>query len=146
VVRGALHQEEISSRIRVEEHYAELPSLELDPDQLEAATRRLLRNAVEAMPDGGTLAVSVYRSSSRERMDGAASEHAVIAIADTGCGVPAALGPRIFEPFVTTKPRARGLGLPVARVLVENQGGRLERGPAAMGACFELRFPLLELP
>jgi two-component system sensor histidine kinase FlrB len=92
----------------------------------------LIRNAVQAMPDGGTLTVEA-------EADGA---EVVLAVADTGPGVPAEQAEQIFMPFFTTKTKGTGLGLTVARGLVTAMGGRLALGRAAAGgARFTLALP-----
>jgi two-component system sensor histidine kinase HydH len=89
-------------------------------------------NAVEAMPGGGTLTLAAAP----------AREGVRITVADTGSGIPAELLPRIFDPWVTTKTRGLGLGLPIARRIVEAHGGTLEveSGPGR-GSQFHLLLP-----
>ena len=91
-----------------------------------------MRNAVEAMPDGGTLFIELAR-----RDDGV-----VLAVADTGTGIPPELAPRLFEPLHSTKPMGVGLGLVTARTFVEAHGGRIVAVPLEAGARFEIRLPL----
>ena len=77
----------------------------------------LARNAVDAMPKGGTLRVTATLASGRVRID----------FADTGTGIPEEIRARIFEPFFTTKEvgRGTGLGLPICQRIVERLGGTL---------------------
>jgi len=92
----------------------------------------LLANAAEAAPSGGEVALAATAA------DGAVE----IAVTDSGPGVPPELRGRIFEPFFTTRPRGTGLGLAVARHIVEAHGGRLDVGErAGGGARFTLRLP-----
>ena len=81
----------------------------------------VIRNALDAMPDGGELHVCT-------RLSG---DSCVIEFADTGCGLPAGEAERIFEPFYTTKPEGKGigLGLAVSRELVARAGGSIEASP-----------------
>ena len=66
-----------------------------------------------------------------------------LAVADSGPGVPADLRGRIFEPFFTTRPRGTGLGLAVARQIVEAHGGRIDVGEdTGGGARFTVRLPV----
>lgn len=62
-------------------------------------------------------------------------------VSDDGPGLPEDVRSRIFEPFFTTREEGTGLGLPVARVIVEAHGGTIEIGDAEEGACFRLRLP-----
>lgn len=107
------------------------------PVPLEGARARqvlwnLVRNALEAMPDGGrlTLAVEVDRDSVTAR------------VRDTGPGIDPAVSGRLFQPFVTTKPAGTGLGLATTASLVHGVGGSIEvEAPEGGGAAFTLRFP-----
>jgi signal transduction histidine kinase len=104
-----------------------------DPAQLEQVIVNLLLNALEAMPEGGKLAVRT----------GADPDGMVrIEVADSGKGVPPENRERIFEPFFTTKGKGTGLGLAISRQLIEQQGGtlRVADNPGG-GAVFTVRIP-----
>lgn len=105
-----------------------------DPDLLRQAWANLVGNAIEAIgAKPGTLRVT----SEREQGD------VVLAIEDSGPGIPVELMPRVFEPFFTTKEQGTGLGLTLANTLVEANGGRLElQPPEGRGARFAMRFPV----
>jgi C4-dicarboxylate-specific signal transduction histidine kinase len=91
----------------------------------------LARNALEAMPNGGTVRLSA-------QADGL---DVVIAVEDSGPGLRRDVISRLFEPLVTSKPLGLGLGLTLARALVENQGGALRAGTSrGGGARFEVRL------
>jgi signal transduction histidine kinase len=97
-----------------------------DPRALELALRELLKNAVEAMPDGGRLTIRLRN----RRLDDDPGElspgaYLEVEVGDSGPGFPQAELHRAFEPFFSTKPRdrARGVGLSVAYGLVRRQGG-----------------------
>jgi two-component system, NtrC family, sensor kinase len=79
-----------------------------DPQEIEQALLAIEINAVEAMPEGGTLTISASAS--------AGSDTATISISDTGVGIPEAALPQIFEPFFTTKENGKGTGLGLAVV------------------------------
>ena len=98
-----------------------LPVL-VDAGQLELALLNLVRNAVDAMPGGGTLTVSKAQEAK------AGGRKAVLAVADTGCGMPPEVVRRATEPFFTTKERGKGtgLGLSMVRGFAEQSGGRLD--------------------
>jgi signal transduction histidine kinase len=90
-------------------------------------------NAVQAMGARGTLEIKT------ERIDGNVEIH----IRDTGPGIPASLRARVFEPLFTTKPRATGLGLAIARRIAEEHGGALNlHAGQKTGSQFTLVLPL----
>jgi signal transduction histidine kinase len=111
---------------------APVPIADADPDLLRPVLLNLIRNALQAMPDGGTLAVAV----------GEAGESVEIAVGDTGPGVPAGEEEAIFRPFHTTRAKGTGLGLAVGRDLARAMGGDLAcvRG-GGRGATFVVRLP-----
>lgn len=86
----------------------------LDPGMLHQALANLLRNALQASPDGARVTASV----------GQEGEELVFAVRDRGEGIPEGAKDHIFEPFHTTRVRGTGLGLTVARRIVELHGGR----------------------
>jgi signal transduction histidine kinase len=94
----------------------------------------LIKNAIDAMPDGGRLTISTGR----------VDEHVVLRVADTGPGLPEDAS-RIFEPFYTTKEvgQGAGLGLAISKDFVEDMGGTLEgETDPEGGAIFTVRIPL----
>jgi two-component system, NtrC family, sensor kinase len=110
-----------------------LPALDLDEGQLRQALLNLCRNALEAMPGGGTLTV-------RAAVAGARLE---IAVADTGSGIAAEHLPRIFEPFFSTKEHGTGLGLALTQHIVMAHGGAISIDSApGRGTEFVVGLPL----
>jgi two-component system sensor kinase FixL len=118
-------------RVAVEQHFAaDLPILQGDQDKLKQVVLNLCKNAIEAMPGGGTLTVRVCPN----------GEHVALEIADTGVGIP--YGVNILEPFVTTKAEGTGLGLPIVRQIVNAHGGTLNySSKPGQGTTFEIMFP-----
>jgi len=115
--------------------------VEADPDLLHQVLVNLLLNALQAMEDGGgprRLTVRV----------GATAEAAIAEVEDTGPGLPPEVRQRLFEPFYTTKARGTGLGLVVARSIIEEHAGSLEADNAVMcaGARFRITLPLATAP
>jgi signal transduction histidine kinase len=100
----------------------------------------LYLNAAQAMPQGGRL---LTRARLWRGADG--TTRLSLEISDTGPGPPRGAGGRLFEPFFTTKPDGTGLGLPIARRIVEEHGGTLtlEDGEAG-GAVARILLPLRE--
>lgn len=124
-----------------------------DPDQLEQVIVNLATNARDAMPDGGSLLV---RTANRSFPAGADAEpsltpgdYVVLAVSDTGVGISPAIVPRIFEPFFSTKPkdRAMGLGLAIVHRIVADIGGRVLVDTAeGRGSTFTVLLPRTSAP
>jgi PAS domain S-box-containing protein len=118
--------------IRVEHRCAtDLPPLMVDGSKLTQVLVNLCKNAVEAMPNGGTLAVTEYNAAGK----------VTIEVSDTGVGIP--IGVNIFEPFVTTKPEGTGLGLPIVRQIIAGHGGTLTyTSEVGKGTTFKISLPV----
>jgi two-component system NtrC family sensor kinase len=118
-----------------------LPAILADPYQLEQVFLNILKNAMEAMPEGGTILVS---TSVREREAGPIQE---VQIADTGLGIPPKNLSRIFDPFFTTKEvgKGTGLGLSVSYGIVRAHGGYIEvESEVGKGSLFTVGLPARE--
>jgi signal transduction histidine kinase len=104
-----------------------LPPLLLDRNKIEQAMINLFLNAIQAMPNGGTLAVRTCSRPPQDRHALPQPPTLVAEVEDTGTGIPEDLIPRIFDPFYTTKPTGlgTGLGLSVTRKLIEAHGGTI---------------------
>jgi signal transduction histidine kinase len=89
---------------------------EVDAEQIRQVLDNLVRNALDAMPGGGRLTLRA-KSSAREH---------VVEVADTGAGIDAAVLPRIFDLYFTTKPEGTGVGLAVTHQAVTAHGGAIE--------------------
>jgi signal transduction histidine kinase len=102
---------------------------------LRRALLNLLQNALEAMPQGGTLTVDGLRTAA----------HVQLTVRDTGSGIPAEQIPQIFEPLYTTKPTGTGLGLYIAHEIVAAHGGQLTvASVVGQGTTFTITLPLME--
>ncbi|MBE7469942.1 MAG: hypothetical protein DPW09_11745 [Anaerolineae bacterium] len=131
------------SQVKVISHYGEnLPHLRVDRQRLEQVFTNLIINATQAMPQGGELSLQTDLAPGQ---NGAAVEQVRVVIADTGPGIPAEAQQQIFEPFFTTKTRGTGLGLTVARRIVEEHGGAIKvQSEAAQGTCFVISLPVTQ--
>jgi two-component system NtrC family sensor kinase len=120
--------------VALESRLGDLPPVQADFGQLRQALVNVLLNACEAMPGGGTLAVS-----SRPGADGASVE---IEVRDTGSGIAPEHVSQIFDPFFTTKEKGTGLGLSVVYGVVERHGGRLDiESAVGRGTAMRIRLP-----
>jgi len=97
-----------------------------DRDQIRQVFTNLVKNAVEAMPQGGDLEVSSLRE------NGFVS----ITFIDQGCGFPEAAGDKVFDPTFTTKPSGTGLGLAIVRRILEDHGGDIQMGNRDAGGAW----------
>jgi two-component system sensor histidine kinase HydH len=95
-----------------------LPPLQADASLLQQACHSLIANAIEAMPDGGTLTISPRRSTDWNGVQ--------LHISDTGPGISKDHMDKVFRPFFTTKPKGVGVGLTLAKRIVERHGGTIE--------------------
>jgi two-component system, NtrC family, sensor histidine kinase AtoS len=113
---------------------ADLPLIMADSAQLQQVFLNLLLNAVEAIPENGTIAVTTGVDEHR---------HARICITDSGRGIDEKYLDEIFNPFFTTKSKGSGLGLAISKRLIEQHQGSLAalNNPAG-GATFIIRLPL----
>jgi two-component system NtrC family sensor kinase len=114
-----------------------LGSIAADEAQLELALLNLVTNALDAMPNGGTLTLTAASADGR----------VTIEVRDTGGGIDATVLPRIFEPWVTTKAAGRGtgLGLTITRDLVTSLGGTIAVSTSeGRGTTFTIELPAAE--
>jgi two-component system NtrC family sensor kinase len=112
----------------------DLPPVLGDEGQLQQAVVALATNAIDAMPDGGTLTLRANRS----------GPNVIVEIKDTGSGIPQENLTKIFDPFFTTKDvgRGTGLGLAVCYGIVSEHGGRLDvRSAVGVGTTFTISLP-----
>jgi signal transduction histidine kinase len=112
-----------------------------DRPLLEGVFVNLVQNAIDSMPTGGEITISIARRNGREN-----GETLAVEIADSGAGIPPDVLPHIFEPFFTTKTggKGTGLGLALAARIVDAHGGAIDVAPGpAGGTVFTVRLPVL---
>ncbi|MGH9542830.1 MAG: PAS domain S-box protein [Terriglobales bacterium] len=126
----------------------DLDSVRGDPGEIEQILMSLAANAHEAMPRRGTFTINTrnfeLHADAGERTPLAPGRYVVLAVTDTGVGIPLELQSRIFEPFFTTKPVGKGSGLGLAGVygMVKLSGGEVRvRSAPGQGATFEIWLP-----
>ena len=114
-----------------------LPSVNGDFNQLQQCIINLIFNAIDVMPDGGTLNINASNDVEEKSV--------TIAVNDTGPGIDQADLAHIFEPFVTTKSEGYGVGLGLSTVygIMERHGGSIDAAsPPGEGATFTLKLPV----
>jgi signal transduction histidine kinase len=103
-----------------------------DSDQLRGVFINIIRNAIQAIEKAGTITMSTSHE----------GRSCLIKISDTGLGIPEEIRSKIFEPNFSTKSEGMGIGLAIARRVIEDHGGKItcqsERGK---GTTFEIRLP-----
>ncbi len=132
-VAGSLEATAEAQSVKMVLRVPEDLELPLDPHRIERVFANLMGNALEAMPEGGTIMIS------------AAIEPAsvLVEVRDTGPGIAPEIRNRLFQPFVTArKGNGLGLGLALARQAVVDHGGDMWANSApGEGACFSFRVP-----
>jgi len=116
-----------------------LPAVRADHDQIRSVFGNIIKNATEAMPDGGVIAV--VTGLKQERGPGART-YVRTEIADSGCGIPENVADRIFNPYFTTKPEGTGLGLALAYRIVRDHNGYITFSTSADGTTFAVDLPV----
>jgi len=131
-----VRQQVLSKPIKIEfTPSKDLLEVEHDSDQVHQVLLNLLLNSVQAIQGTGMVQVAVF---ARDNGD-----ESVITVSDTGRGIPAEHLPNIFRPFYTTKGNGTGLGLSLARRIVEEHHGRIEvASSSGKGTTFSVTLPL----
>lgn len=115
--------------------HSAVPPVQADPNLLRQALLNLLLNAIQAMPQGGDLEVRTEPAPDGPRVH----------IRDTGVGIPPEHLEKIFNLYFSTTPSGTGLGLPMARKIIEEHGGTLTVTSAAgRGSTFTIHLPMLD--
>ena len=127
-------QQAITKRILIElNNSEEIPAVDHDPHQINQVLLNLLLNAIQSMDKPGTIYVTLRRD----------KDAALITVADQGKGIAPETLPNIFRPFFTTKGHGTGLGLSLARRIVESHRGTISvRSEVGKGTQFVIRLPI----
>jgi signal transduction histidine kinase len=117
----------------VKEIAPDLPPIRFDPSQIRMALSCIVENALEAMPQGGTLTLKALRE----------DRFLVLTIRDTGCGIPKDQLTSIYDPFVTSKSKGVGLGLTLVHQVISNHHGDIRiTSELQKGTLVTLRLPI----
>ncbi len=139
LLRTTLQDQGIEERIHLA---ADIPSFWGKTDDLHQALLNLLLNAIDAMPRGGVLTIRSWQTNTPQTAPHT-SPSLVIAISDTGDGIPPEIQSRIFDPFFTTRPDGAGVGLAISRKIMSNHGGQISvRSAPGKGSTFTCTLPI----
>jgi PAS domain S-box-containing protein len=120
------------ARIVVQQDLETVPAVRARGAELREVLMNLVLNAADAMPHGGTIRLTTRRQ----------GDWAILAVSDTGMGIPADLRRRIFEPFFTTKEAGTGLGLSIVSGIISSCGGTVDvESEPGRGTTFTIRLP-----
>ncbi len=109
-----------------------LKVVEVDPLKVRRILENLVRNALEAMPNGGRLTIETKGE----------GDHFTVLVTDTGVGIPRERFTNLFRPFYTTKSNGLGLGLAYSQKAAEAHGGTIEvESEVGKGTTFKVRLP-----
>ncbi|GEM_PF-2205887 len=131
----------IKIRLSLEEG---LPPVRVDDNQIIIVLCIVIENAIEAMPQGGWLTLATESAYDLHSLNAAASKGYIrVLIADSGTGVDEQVMDKLFEPFFTTKTTGTGLGLPIAKKIIEDHGGNIKINSAPkQGAEVTILLPI----
>lgn len=121
--------------VEIQRDYSPLPLRSaLDVERFHEALSHLIKNSLEAVNGKGRLTIATRGEAGFLEMD----------FRDNGPGIPLEDREKVFLPFYTTKNKGLGLGLPIARRIIEDHGGKIELLPqSGNGSCFRVRLPLI---
>lgn len=136
LVEVALSQIQVPDSVKVEKNLADGGlEVNVDPELMQRVFWNLMENAIQAMPEGGTLDISVHPN----------GQSVSVVFRDTGQGISPTNLCRIFEPLFTTKAKGTGLGLAVSKSTVEKHGGAIEvESTLGKGSAFTVKLPKAE--
>lgn len=132
LVNAKAEEQGVKIAIEANGHDAGQTRLNADPEQLKTCFSNLMINAIQAMPGGGELDVSLYPN----------DDQLEIEFTDTGTGILPESLEQIFEPYYSTKETGIGLGLPLTKKIIEEHGGRIEvESEVGLGTTFTVVLP-----
>jgi two-component system sensor histidine kinase HydH len=136
LVEGQAHEKQITIKII---NSSMVEELNLDPDRISQVLLNLYLNAIESMPAGGLLRVTLSSRTENKALE--------IEVSDTGCGISREDLSRIFDPYFTTKSSGTGLGLAIAHNIIEALGGQINvQSRMGQGTTFRITLPISKNP
>ena len=126
-------------QVKIVKNYANLPEVTLDKDQLLQVFSNLFVNAIQAMPEGGTMTINTKVGKEMEGL----IQGVLVEISDTGHGISEENLKHLFDPFFTTKYGGTGLGLTIAHNIVEAHRGEIKvTSNLGQGTAFHIYLPV----
>jgi PAS domain S-box-containing protein len=133
LVEEATRMIQVPDRIQIVNKVLEETKVKVDADKIMRVFINLIKNAIDAMPEKGTL----------EIRSGQTKDNVEIAFADTGMGIPDEALPKIFTPLFTTKAQGMGFGLAICKRIVESHGGTITvKTEVNKGTTFTITLPI----
>jgi two-component system NtrC family sensor kinase len=137
IVRQVKHQAPLVGIAVNRQLDPDLPRIEADPHQLRQVFTNLILNAIQAMPDGGSLTLVTQADKEAGSCE--------VVVADTGVGIPQQNLEQIFNPFFTTRANGTGLGLSVSYGIVRDHGGKISvESEPGKGTVFRVTLSLVQ--
>jgi len=133
IVRDALSLVEVLENVQVLDLTQSEPKIKVDVAKMKRVFGNLIKNAIDAMPIGGKLAITSRESNANMK----------IAFADTGIGMTKEIMEKIWTPFFTTKAKGMGLGLAICKRIIEAHGGSISvDSTVGKGTTFTVTIPI----
>jgi signal transduction histidine kinase len=133
ILKEALELVNIPANVQVMDFTEDTPKIKVDIDKMKRACVNLIKNAVDAMPEGGKLTVKSNKA--RDKVE--------FSFTDTGAGIPKETLERLFTPLFTTKARGMGFGLAICKRIIEAHGGKISvESTVGKGTTFTFTIPV----
>jgi signal transduction histidine kinase/CheY-like chemotaxis protein len=145
LVNSAVQLIRVGAAVSISVHIQDdLPPVEVDPNQMGQALHNILLNARQSMPEGGIIEVRAEKVIQAGNVDDPCVK---ISVRDYGCGIPADVLPRVFDPYFTTKMGGTGLGLATTYAIITKHSGRISvNSKPGEGSVFTLELPASRKP
>ena len=128
----------VHPKVNIETEFQPLPKLSLDAEQIAQVLGNLVKNAIEAMPEGGTLQV---QTSVTSNSTDAKPQQVALVVKDTGYGMSPETLENLFTPYYTTKTEGTGLGMAISQRIVADHGGEIDvKSDERVGTTVRIRF------
>ncbi|MCS7114307.1 MAG: ATP-binding protein [Nitrososphaerota archaeon] len=133
LIQEALESVKVPEKVQVIISMENLPNIMVDTEKLRKAFLNIIQNALDAMPDGGTLTIEGRKI----------GEEIQVSFTDTGIGMSSEILEKIWDPLFTTKAQGIGFGLPICKRFIEAHGGRITvKSTPGKGTTFTIFIPL----